>query len=105
MAPRSTRTTSCSPEKDRASGGANLARPADRNAVHAQRRLADPDRHTLAVLAAGADAGIKREVVADHADGVQVARAVADQHRPLDRRADLAVFQFVGLSALKHVFA
>ena len=33
-----------------------------------KRRLADADRHALAVLAAGADAGIERHVVADHAD-------------------------------------
>src|SRR4051794_134317 len=69
------------------------ARPADGNPVHAQSRLADPDRHALAILAAGADAGIEFEVVADHADAMQVARAVADQHRALDRRADLAVLQ------------
>ena len=42
-------------------------RPADRDPVHAQRRLADADRHALPVLAAGADAAIEREIVADHA--------------------------------------
>src|ERR1700738_4761411 len=82
-----------------------LARPADCDAVHPQGRLADADRYALAVLAAGADAGVEREIVADHADAVQVARTVADQHRAFDRRADLAVLQFVGLGALEHIFA
>src|SRR5690348_14286629 len=61
------------------------------DALHAQCRLADANRHALAVLAAGADAGVERKVVADHADAVEVRRAVADQHRTLQRRADLAV--------------
>ncbi len=38
-------------------------------------------------------------------DAMQVARAVADQHRALDRRADLAVLQLVGLGALEDVLA
>ena len=70
-----------------------------------KRRLADADRHALAVLAAGADAVIEREVVADHRDAVQVGRPVADQHGALDRRADLAVLDAIGLGALEHVFA
>ena len=40
-------------------------RAADREAVDAQRRHADADRHALAVLAAGPDAPVEREVVAD----------------------------------------
>src|SRR6185295_751140 len=86
-------------------GRGALARPADGDAIHAQRRLTDADRHALAILAAGADTGVEREIVADHADAMQVARTVADQHRTLDRRADLAVLQSVGLGALEHVFA
>src|SRR5271154_6965281 len=78
---------------------------ADRNAVEPQCRLADADRHALAVLAAGADAVVQREGVADHGDTVQVGRAVADQHRALDRRADFAVLDAVGLGALEHIFA
>ena len=35
------------------------AGPADRDPLHPQRRLADADRHALAVLAAGADAGVE----------------------------------------------
>src|SRR6185312_9189748 len=75
----------------------SLSRPANRDPVHPQGRLADADGHALAVLAAGADAGVEFKIVADHADAMQVARAVADQHRPLDRRADLAVLEPVGL--------
>src|SRR5436190_154539 len=75
------------------------------DAVHPQGRLADADRHALAVLAAGADTGIEREIIADHGDAVQVGRSVADQHRALERRADLAVFYSVGFGTLKYVFA
>src|SRR6266487_5132061 len=73
----------------------------DRNALHPQRRLADADRHALAVLAAGADAGIEREIVADHGDAMQVGRPVADQHGALEGRAELAVLDSVGLGALE----
>src|SRR4051812_29776827 len=48
----------------------SLARSSDRDPFHPQRRLADANRHALAVLAAGADAGIEREVVADHGDAM-----------------------------------
>src|SRR5271156_1704290 len=78
---------------------------ADRDPLHAQRRLADPHGNPLAVLAAGADAVVEGEVVADHGDAVEVGRAVADQHRALDRGADLAVLDPVGLGALELVFA
>src|SRR5579863_8472194 len=80
------------------------ARAADRNAVDAQRRLTDADRHALAVLAAGADAVVERKIVADHGDAMQVGRAVADQHRALDRGAYFAVLDAVGLGALEHIF-
>jgi hypothetical protein len=75
------------------------ARASDRDPVHPQRRLADADRHALAVLAASADTVVEREVAADHGDAVEVGRAVADQHRALDRRADLAVLDPIGLGA------
>ena len=42
-------------------------RPSSRRS---QRRLTDADRHALPVLAAGADAGVEREVVADHRHAV-----------------------------------
>src|SRR5262249_20920062 len=82
-----------------------LSRPADRDAIHAQGRLADADGHALAILAAGADAGIELEIVADHANAVEVGWAVADQHGPLERLAQLAVLDLVGLGDLEHVFA
>jgi hypothetical protein len=40
--------------------------PADCQPVDPQGRLTDPDRHTLAFLAAGADATVQRQVVGDH---------------------------------------
>jgi hypothetical protein len=61
-----------------------LPRAADRDPIHAQRRLPDAHRHALAVLAARADAGIEGEVVADHADPVEIGRPVADQHRAFE---------------------
>src|SRR5262249_27417405 len=81
------------------------ARPTDRDAVHAQRRLPDPDRHALAVLAAGADALVERQIVADHADAVEIRRPVSDQHRPLEGSADFTVLNPVRLRALKDVLA
>ena len=56
-----------------------LGRPAHRQPVDAQRRLADADRHALAFLAADADAGVELHVVADHADAGQRVGAVADR--------------------------
>src|SRR5690349_25116393 len=83
----------------------SLACSSDRDLLHPQRRLADADRHALAVLAAGADAGIEREIVAHHGNAMQIGRSVADQHRALERRADLAVLDLIGLGALEDVFA
>jgi hypothetical protein len=59
----------------------------------------------LAFLAAGADAAVELQVVADHADARQHVGAVADQRRALDRRADLAVLDQVGLARGEHEFA
>ncbi|EAR49629.1 hypothetical protein OG2516_15109 [Oceanicola granulosus HTCC2516] len=84
----------------RSSPGAAHRQPADQ-----QRRLADADRHPLAVLAAIADARVEGEVVADAADLLQRRRAVADQSRALHRRAHLAVLHAVGLGAGKHELA
>src|SRR5712692_819787 len=80
-------------------------RPADGDAVHAQGGLADADRHALTVLAAGADAGIELEVIANHADAVEVGRAVADQHGTLEGLRALAILDLVGFRHLEHVFA
>src|SRR5689334_17242223 len=75
------------------------------DAVHPQGRLADADRHALAVLAAGADAGIEFHVVADHGDALQIGRSVADQHGALERRAELAVLDLVRFGDVEHVLA
>src|SRR6266566_4359435 len=81
------------------------AGPANRDAVDAQRWLADADRHALTVLAASADAVIELKIVADHRNAVQVGRPIADQHGAFDRRAKLAVLDPVSFGALKDVFA
>jgi hypothetical protein len=60
-------------------------------------RLAD--RNALPLLAAGAHARVELHVVADHLDAGQSIRTVADQHGALDRRANLAVFDLIGLGA------
>ena len=66
-------------ERDRSSRRKFLCRrSADRQRIDAQRRLADADRHRLAVLAAGADAGIELHIVAYHGDSLHGFGAVAD---------------------------
>src|SRR5215831_3050880 len=87
---------------DRDTSPTSLGRKSSRGAAHgqgidAQRRLADADRDALAVLAAGADAGIERHVVADQPDLGQRLGAGADQGRALDRRTELAVLDQVAL--------
>src|SRR5688572_13831071 len=97
--------------------GANVARPAprkvtrrlrgaaDREAVDAQGGLPDADRHALALLAAGAHAGVQLHVVADHRDPGQRVGAVADDGRALDRVLDLAVLDPEGLAGREHELA
>src|SRR5947208_11822960 len=86
------------------------ARPSGRRAAHRQgvdpqRRLADADRHALAVLAAGADAGVERHVVAHHADLGQRLGTGADQRGALDWRAELAVLDQVAFGDGEHELA
>jgi hypothetical protein len=58
--------------------------------VHAQMRLADADRHALARPCRTLPMPVSSlDVVADHRDAVHRVRAVADQHRALDRPATL----------------
>src|ERR1700754_1868319 len=77
----------------------------DGDSIHTERRLSDANRHTLALFAAGADAVIELEIVADHGNAMQVRGAVTDQHGALQRRAQFAVFDLVGLGALEDIFA
>src|ERR1700678_4123939 len=80
-------------------------RAADRQAFHAQRRLADTYRHRLAVLPASADARVELHVVADHGDLGHGHRAVADQRGAFDGRAHLAVLDQVALGTGEHELA
>src|SRR3954447_510348 len=73
-----------------------LTGSADRNAFHPQCRLANADRNALAVLAAGSNARVELEVIADHAHPVEVGGSVSDQHGALEWGPALAVFNPVG---------
>src|SRR5512134_3796806 len=76
---------------------AALSRTSDSESFDAKRRLANADRHALAVLAAGADAQVEFHVVADHLHSGQGVGTVADQRGSLDEGSDAAVFDQVGL--------
>jgi hypothetical protein len=80
-------------------------RSPDGEAVDLERRLPDAHRHALALLAAGADAAVEREVVADHADARQRVGAVADQRRALHRVRHLAVLDHVASAGGKDELA
>src|SRR3977135_1386641 len=69
---------------------------AHRQAIDLQAGLANAHRNTLSVLAAGADARVEREIVADHADARQLIVPVADQRRAFHGVRDLAVLDQVG---------
>src|SRR5262249_51697664 len=80
------------------------SRASNGDAVKAQCRLTDADGNPLAVLAAGPDAGIKLEIVADHTHPMEVGRTIADEHGALHRLDELAVCNLVSLGHLEHVF-
>src|SRR5579875_3938538 len=86
----------------RAASGCSAA---DRQGVDEKRWLAHADGNALAVLPAGADARIEAQVVADHADLGEDVGAVADQCRPLHRRADLAALDQIGFGGREDKFA
>src|SRR5208282_540161 len=81
------------------------ARAADRYAVDSNRRQTHAHRHRLAVLAAGPDAGVEREVVADHRDASQYVGAIADKRGAFDGARHPAVLDQVGLARGEHKFA
>jgi hypothetical protein len=74
-----------------------LTGSADREIVDAQRGLTNAHRHALALFAAGADAIVEFQIVADHRHAGQHVRTVADQRRAFDRRTDPTVFDEVRL--------
>src|SRR5579872_2032381 len=88
------------------SRGAGLSRSAaDGDAVHPHTRLANTHRHALAVLAAGTDPVVEPQIVADHGDLGHRVGAVADEGGALDRRADFAVLDEVGLGGGEYELA
>ena len=68
---------------------------ADGQAIDFDGRNAHADRHGLSVFAAGADAFVEFQIVADHRDARQHVGTVADQRCAFDRRGNLAVFDQV----------
>src|SRR5579883_1089500 len=85
--------------------GKSCGGAADGEAVHAQRGLTDADRHLLPVLAAGADAVIEPQIIADHADLGEGVGTIADERRALDGGADLPVFDEIGFRGREDEFA
>eukprot|EP00581_Thalassiosira_minuscula_P035969 CAMPEP_0184469882 /NCGR_PEP_ID=MMETSP0740-20130409/88615_1 /TAXON_ID=385413 /ORGANISM="Thalassiosira miniscula, Strain CCMP1093" /LENGTH=104 /DNA_ID=CAMNT_0026845913 /DNA_START=253 /DNA_END=568 /DNA_ORIENTATION=+ len=82
-----------------------FTRAANREAANFQSRLADADRHRLSGFAAGADAVIHGEVVADHLNLAERGWAVADQRCVLDRRDDFSILHQIGFGALEDEIA
>src|SRR5215471_2236590 len=73
--------------------------------IKAKRRLSDANGNTLPILPAGTDAWVELHVVSDHGDAGHGVRTITDKCRPLNRRADLAVFDLVSLGTREHEFA
>src|SRR5437763_8190703 len=80
-------------------------RATHREPVDAQRGLANADRHALAILAAGADARVEREVVADHRYARERIGPVADERGALHRIGELALLDFPGFRRREHELA
>src|SRR5512139_3506284 len=67
-------------------------------AVDADRGQSHTDGDGLSVLAAGANALVELQVIANHADALQDVRPVSDQRGALHRATDLAVFNQIRLA-------
>src|ERR1700687_937490 len=74
------------------------ARAADRYPVDSNRWQPDAHWHRLAILAAGPDTRVEREVISHHRDARQHVGAVADKRRALHRPSHFAVFDQVSLA-------
>src|SRR3954463_3020534 len=68
-----------------------LSGTADGQSIDSERGLADADRYALAFLAAGADARVERQIVADNRDPCEGVGSVADERCALHRVGHLAV--------------
>src|SRR4051812_38106559 len=82
-----------------------LSRSTNGEAIHLQSRNSDADGDALPILAAGANAFIEREVVADHGDTREHVGAVADEGGVLERRSDYAILDHVSLASGKDELA
>src|SRR5580704_3727911 len=76
----------------------SCAGAADRYAVDSNRRKPHSHRHRLAVLAAGADARVECQVVANHRDASQYVGPIADERCAFHRALHLAVRDQVSLT-------
>src|SRR5690606_30841252 len=77
----------------------SLCGPANGQALDQHGRLPDADGDALTGLAAGADTGIERHVIADRAHLFKRLATRADQRCALDRRRQLAILDEIGLRA------
>src|SRR5436309_3229517 len=82
-----------------------LSGSAHREGIDPQRGLPHTDRDTLAVLATGTNTIVELQVVAHHAHPGEYIRAIADERRALERRAEPAVLDGIGLACREHELA
>ena len=82
------------------SAGLPLCGAADGHTIDFNRRDADSDWNGLSIFAAGADAFIEFQIVADHRNPRQHIGSVADQGCALDRGGDLSIFNFEALDSV-----
>src|SRR5207302_1456671 len=76
----------------------------DGEPVHFNGRNADTHWNSLAVFAAGANAFIELQIIANHGHPGQHVRPVPDQRSAFDRGGNNAVFDQIGLGRREHKF-
>src|SRR5271154_1173173 len=85
--------------------GLPLAGTADSQAINFNGRDADADGNRLPVFAAGADAFIELQIVADHRNSGQDVWSVADQSCAFDQGSDLPIFDEICLGRREDKFS
>src|SRR2546430_840664 len=87
------------------SAGFPFCGAADGHTIDFNCRDAYADGNGLSIFAAGADAFIELQIVADHRNPRQHIRSVADQGCALDGGGDLSVFDEIGFRRRENKFA
>src|ERR1700674_6130109 len=87
------------------SAGFPLCGAADGQAVNFNRWDAAADGNSLSIFAAGADAFIEFQIVADHRNPRQHIGSIADQGCALDRGGNLSVFDEIRFRRRENKFA